>query len=178
MRFAIIAVALALGASAAGAQEPYTYTLSLAGGFGAAYDIRPKNTDFVGAIQAGASMVIDEDTLLALRVGRVHFGASNTFAPFSKVDLDYGLIGGEYRFKQSYYDFGFFGGLGAYQLTGRDLGGARRRVHTAPGVGFGIDGDFDLTRHLSAIVEFSAHYALLDEADVFPMAFAGLAFHF
>lgn len=167
---------LLLGAGArAEAQEPYLFRLALLGGVGAALDADRNNSFEQSALGVALGMVTNERTQVALRLGRIEF--DRRLGRLDGARLDYGLVGGEYRFDQSYYDFGISLGLGGYRLQGQDRGQARDT--TALGLGLGLVGDFDVHRHLAITAEASVHYAFFERSPyVFSTALVGLAIRF
>ncbi len=172
-----VVLLMVLGAvDAAGAQDTYTYAVSLLGGAGGAFDATPDSGLSNASYQAGFGMLIDERALLGLRVGRLRF-SDQGIGSLATADLDYATIAGEYRFRQSWYDYGVFLGLGDYRLDGRRANGARES-QTALGVTLGVTGDFRVVRWLSVVGEMAGHYVFLDQATTFGQAQLGVAFHF
>ncbi len=171
-----IACVLALGLTSSGvAQEPYLFRVGLTGGAGAALDADRNSSFQAGAIQVALGMVTNERTQVTLRLGRIEF--DRDVEGFSDARLDYGLIGGEYRFSQSYYDFGITLGLGGYQLQGLELG--EKAKASGIGIGLGLLGDFDLSQHLALTAEASVHYAFFDRSPrIYSAAMAGVAIRF
>lgn len=167
------AVAAALGAGAARAEDGYTFTASLAGGFAGAFDVQAERDFDHPALQASFGMFTAERTLTMVRVGRFDLDSDRPFAGRLEAELDYANVAGEYRFRQAAYDFGLFVGLGGYQLQG-----AGRDDETALGLALGFTGDFDLTRRLSVVAEVDAHYVFFDDANFYGAALVGLAVHF
>ena len=166
-----------LAPGAAHAQEIYTYTVGLFGGLGGSLDAdvgdELDNTGF----QLNLGMVFEPRDHLVVRFGKLGLDSSERFEDLTDADLTYLTIGGEYRYRHSYYDSGVYLALGGYQLEGTDLGGADQD-ETGVGLALGVTGDFPITRWLSVQVELSGHYADLDRASVFAMGHAGLAAHF
>jgi hypothetical protein len=167
------AVAAALGAGAAPAQDGYTFTASLAGGFAGAFDADGERDFDQPALQAAFGMFTNDRTLTVVRVGRVDLDTDQPFAGRLEAELDYANVAGEYRFRQSAYDYGFFLGLGGYRLQGDG-----RDDETALGVAIGFTGDFDVTRRLSFVAEVDAHYVFFEDVNFYGAALVGLAVHF
>lgn len=167
------AVAAALGAGAARAQDDHTFTASVAAGFAGAFDAEGERDFDRPTLQAAFGMFTADSTLTIVRVGRIDLDSDRPFAGLSDAQLDFANVAGEYRFRQSAYDFGLFVGLGGYRLQGD--GGDDE---TALGVALGFTGDFDLTRRLSIVAEIDAHYVFFDDVNFYGAALVGLAVHF
>lgn len=163
------------GASAAGAQDSSTFSLGLASGLGGALDERESDFDH-SALQISAGMLTAPRTWTVVRLGRLGVDDDESIGGLSGAELEYALISGEYRFRQPTYDFGFSLGLGFYRLEG-DLGGSTVEEE-ALGLGLGLSGVFDLTRHLAVTAEVDFHYAFLDDANLYGVALVGLAVQF
>ncbi len=181
-RLALLALALSITLPhllprAAAAQDDYTFTVGLLGGVGGSFDDSSDGDLDHPVIAATLGMVTNDRTLTVVRLGRLDFGSETDVEGLHDAELTFVTIAGEYRFRQPSYDYGVYLGLGGYELAGRDLveGDVDDR---GLGLALGFTGDFDLTRHLSVIVELSAHYAFLDHADIYGMAAGGLAVHF
>ena len=163
--------------AAADQQESYTFTLALLGGVGGGVDAEPDAglTESSYLLQAG--MITEPRTLVSVRAGKLELDGDEGFDDYLAADLEFVNIAGEYRFAQSYYDYGVYLGVGYYSLEG-DLraGGSHRESDL--GLALGLTGDFDVTRYLSVVGEVSAHYAFLDSAAIYAMAHIGLAVHF
>ncbi len=174
----LLIAGLAAAAPAAAQTESYTFTLGLTAGLGGSPDAKdPEPGLGEPVVQLMAGMVTGERTLLVVRAGRLDLEGDTGFGRFSKANLEYVNVAGEYHFPQSFYVYGVYLGVGYYRLAG-DLwtGGSDREQDV--GLVLGMTGDFDITRHFSVIAEISGHYAFLDEANLYTMASAGLAFHF
>ena len=172
-----VVLLMALGAvDAAGAQDTYAYAVSVLGGAGGAFDANPDSGLSNTSFQLGFGMLIDERALLGVRAGRLRFEDPG-IGSLATADLDYATVAGEYRFRQSWYDYGLFFGLGDYRLDGRRASGARES-QTALGVTLGLTGDFRVVRWLSVVGEIAGHYIFLDQATTFGQAQVGVAFHF
>ncbi len=163
--------------AAAEEQESYTFTLGVLGGLGGALDANPDPGLTQRSWELMAGMVTAPRTFVVVRAGRLEIEGNPAFGRFSKADLEYLNVAGEYRFAQPTYDYGMYLGLGSYKLTGDLLAGGRA---SDSGLGFvvGMTGDFDVTRHLSVVGEISGHYLLLSDNNLFAMANVGLAVHF
>ncbi len=164
-------------APAAGAQELYTYTVGLFGGLGGSIDADTGNGVDNGSFQLGVSVVTEAQTRVALRAGRLGLGGGDRFVDLTDARLTYATLAGEYRFQDEAYTPWAYIGLGAYRVSG-DRPGGDRSDDTGVGLALGLVGEFTLTRRFDAVVEVSGHYADLDQAKVFAMGHAGVAFHF
>lgn len=171
------AAALAVAAPAA-AQELYTFTVSAFGGIGGSLDAEPGDDLGNTGFQLGASMVTEPRTRIALRAGRLGLADGDQFESLFDADLSYVTVAGEYRFNEPYYAQWAYIGLGGYRVRGDEPFGENDAEDTAIGVVLGLAGEFAITRHLDFVAEISGHYADLDDANVFAMGHAGLAFHF
>lgn len=176
----LLAVALLVAAfapAAARAQDDYTFTAGLLGGFGGSFDQSSDADLDHRAIELAFGMVTNDRTLTMVRFGELEFDSDLSVEGLFDAELTFLTIAGEYRFRQPSYDYGVYLGLGGYQLSGEDPfeGEVDDR---GLGLALGFTGDFDLTRRLSVVVEISAHYAFLDRADLYGMALGGLAVHF
>ncbi len=178
-RLALFAALLALAVPACGhAQaEDYNFSVGLLGGIGGSLDASPGNSLDNTGYQVDLGMVTQPGTHLVLRVGRLGLDRSNPFGTLTHADLTYATIGGEYRYRQTFYDSGIYLALGGYRLGGDDASG-RSTDDSAVGLALGATGEFDLTRHLAVLVELSGHWADLGEAQLFAMGHAGLAWRF
>ncbi len=172
-------VLLAAGAPLAAAEqtESYTFTLGLLGGVGGALDADPDPGLGERSWELAAGMITAPRTLVVVRAGRLEIEGDPAFERFSRADLEYVNIAGEYRFAQPTYDYGIYLGLGFYQMNGDLLAGGSASDDDF-GIVLGLTGDFDITRYLSVIGEISGHYAFLDDASIFATANIGLAVHF
>lgn len=171
------ALALALAAPAA-AQELYTFTVSGFGGLGGSLDADVGDGLDGTGYQLGASMLTEARTRVALRGGQLGLADGEQFESLLDADLSYVTLAGEYRFTESYYAPWAYIGLGGYRIEGDDVFAGGGSDETALGLVVGLTGDFTITRRLDFVVEISGHYADFDDASVFAMGHAGLAFHF
>ncbi|MFP3939496.1 MAG: outer membrane beta-barrel protein [Acidobacteriota bacterium] len=173
---AALAVALLFSAPAA-AQETYTFTAGVLGGIGGSTDAEPGDGLDNGSFQLDLGVVFQPQNHLVARIGRLGLGGSDRFADLVDADLTYATIGGEYRYRHSYYDSGLYLALGAYRLEG-DLPAGGEEDETAVGLALGVTGEFPINRWLGVQLEVSGHYADFDRAQVFAMGHAGLVVHF
>lgn len=171
------AAALAVAAPAA-AQELYTFTVGAFGGIGGSFDAEPGDELDNTGFQLGLSMITEPRTRIALRAGRLGLADGERFESLFDADLSYLTVAGEYRFKESYYAPWAYIGLGAYRIQGDEVFAGGDGDDTAVGVVLGLVGEFTITRHLDFVAEASGHYVDFDDANVFAMGHAGLAFHF
>lgn len=176
-----LAALLTLGLWAAGsplaAQDSSTFLVGVLGGLGGAFEGADDDSLDHRALELEFGVLTNDRTWAVARVGRLTFDGDLAVGGLLDAELEFVTVAGEYRFRQPSYDFGMYLGLGGYRLAGRD-GLAIDRDETALGLAFGLTGDFDVTRHLSIVGEFSAHYAFLDRADLYGLGLVGLAAHF
>lgn len=175
--FVIALAAVAAPLAAAEQQESYTFTLGLLGGVGGSLDADPDPGLAQRSWELAAGMVTAPRTLVVVRAGRLSIEGDPAFERFSKADLEYVNVAGEYRFAQPTYDYGTYVGIGYYRLNGDLLAGGEDSESDL-GIVLGLTGDFDVTRYLSIIGEVSGHYVFLGDASIFAMANVGLAVHF
>lgn len=174
----LVALAALAGARTAAAQDRGTFAVGLLGGIGGAFDAEGGRQDFDHhALEASFGMLTNDNTMVVARVGELELendlGAEDLF----DARLRFATVAGEYRFRQPSYDFGIYLGLGGYELEGETFFGDAEEERVL-GLAFGVTGDFDVSRHLSAVVEFAAHYAFFDRADLYGVALGGVAVHF
>lgn len=172
-----VCVALAGAPLAADQQESYSFTLGLLGGAGGSLDAEPDPGLGQSSYMLMAGMITEPRTMVAVRAGRLKIDGDEGFEQYATAELEYVNIAGEYRFRQSYYDYGVYLGIGYYSLSG-DLPFGGTDSESDLGVALGFTGDFDITRYLSVVGEISVHYAFLDSAAIYGMANIGLAVHF
>lgn len=163
---------------AAGAQELYTYTVGVFGGIGGSFDADPGDSLTNTGLQLNLGMVTEARTHLVLRLGQLGLDDDEFFGSLSDADLSYATISGEYRISESFYDSGVYLGLGGYRLEGTDRFSSDDFSDTSWGLVLGFTGELPITRWLSFQAEISGHYVDFDEAQIFGMGHAGLAFHF
>ena len=166
-----------LGSHAALAQDDSIYRGTLLGGLGGTFLSEGKHDPDHAVLQAGFGILTDDRTFTVFRVGRIGFGDQELVAGRSGAELEYFNVAGEYRLPSRAYTWGFFLGVGGYRLTG-DSPTTTSRRETAIGLALGVEGEFDLTRHLGLAVEFGGHYVFFDEADLYGVGLIGLAVHF
>ena len=174
---ALVAAGSASELAAQQQQENYTFTLAVMGGIGGSFDADPdpglSNSSFL--VQAG--LVTEPRTLVSIRAGKLDLDGDDGFEGYTEAELQFVNIAGEYRFRQSYYDYGIYLGVGYYKVDG-DLRIGGDASESDLGAVVGLSGDFDITPHFSVVGEVSAHYAFLDSAAIYGMAHLGVAFHF
>jgi hypothetical protein len=174
---ALLSVALSTAALPLAAQDSSTFLVGVLGGLGGAFEGAQDNRFDHRALELEFGVLTNDRTYAVARAGRLRFDDELAVGGLLEAELEFVTVAGEYRFRQPSYDFGMFLGLGGYRLSGREPG-AEGRDETALGLAFGLTGDFDVTRHLSVVGEFSAHYAFLDRADLYGLGLVGLAAHF
>ena len=170
-------LALVVLPGAAGAQELHTYTVGLLGGLGGSVDADPGDALDNTGFQLNLAMITDPKTHVVVRLGRLGLDSDEVFGSLRDAELTYATIGGEYRFRQVYYDSGVYLGLGGYRLEGID-GGDQDVRDTSIGLAAGVTGEFRINRWMGVLVEISGHWVDFDEAQIFAMGHGGLAFHF
>ena len=175
-RFLLLAGLLLLP-GAAGAQELYTFTVGVLGGIGGSFDAEPGDSLTNTGLQLNLGLVTEARTHLVLRLGQLALDEDEFFGSLQDADLTYATIGGEYRAGESFYESGVYLALGGYRLEGTDRSGDDSG-DTSWGLSLGFTGELPITRWLGFQAEISGHYVDFDEAQVFGMAHAGLAFHF
>ncbi|HEX7181596.1 MAG TPA: outer membrane beta-barrel protein [Thermoanaerobaculia bacterium] len=171
-----LCLGLLLLPGAASAQELYTYTVGVLGGIGGSVDVDRGDDLSNTGLQVNLGMVTERRTHVIVRLGQLNLDQSEFFGSLRDADLTYATIGGEYRFRQSYYDSGVYLGLGGYRLEGsrsdEDV------TDTSIGLTIGVTGEFEINNWLGVLVEISGHAVDFDEAQIFGMAHGGLALHF
>jgi hypothetical protein len=158
-------------------RETYTFTLALLGGLGGALDADIDPGLGQQSFMLEASMITEPRTLVGIRAGRLEIDGDEGLDELTRADLEYVNISGEYRFSQSFYDYGVYLGVGYYTLDG-DLRTGGSDSESDVGIVLGFTGDFDVTKHISIVGDLSAHYAFLDVASIYAMANVGVAVHF
>jgi hypothetical protein len=159
------------------AAEQYTYTAAVLGGIGGSFDADPGDDLSNSSYQLNLAMVTEPRTQVGLRIGKLNLDKQEFFGSLTGADLSYVTIAGEYRFQDSYYESGIFLGLGGYRLSGTRIGG-KSDSQTSVGLTVGVTGEITVNRWLGVVLELSGHYVDLDEANLYGMGHAGLAFHF
>jgi hypothetical protein len=171
-----LALMLLLLPGTAGAQELYTFTAGLLGGIGGSLDAEPGDGLDNTGVQLNLAMVTEPRTHVGFRLGRLALDSEDFFESLEDAELSYVTVGGEYRFRQSYYESGVYLALGGYRLEGTR--GGDTEEDTSVGLAIGVTGEFEITRRLGVLIELSGHYVDFDEAQIFGMAHGGLAVHF
>jgi len=174
----VLALAALAWSTPARAQTDYTFRLALLGGVGGPVDSDDDKDFDHQAFQLEAGMVINQGTLAVLRYGTLDLDGDDPYEGLENAELQYVNIAGEYRFDQTYYDFGIYLGLGSYKIDGDPIPGADEG-QTAVGIAFGVNGDFDITRHFFVTAGASAHYVFFDErSNIYANALVGVAARF
>jgi hypothetical protein len=176
-RLAVLLGGLLVLPGVAHAAEQYTYTAGILGGIGGSFDADPGDDLSNSSYQLNLSMVTEPRTQVGLRIGKLDLDSQEAFGTLTGADLSYVTIAGEYRFQDSYYESGLYIGLGGYRLSGNRFNG-KADSQTSVGVVVGVTGEITVNRWLGVVVELSGHYVDLDEANLYGMGHAGLAFHF
>ena len=172
----VFLLATALAATPASASDLYNFTASLFGTVGGALDVAGEDPglDQTG-FQLGFAWKTQPKAQVGVRLGQVDMEGEQLEGLFDP-ELSYATIGGEYRYRESYYDSGVFLGLGVYQLEG--IVGGAATDDSSIGINLGASGDFPITKRMSFLAEISLHYADLEYAQSFAFAHFGLGFHF
>lgn len=175
---ALLAAAATVAAlPCAATAEPYVASVHLLGGVGGSLDGEPSSGFGNRSLEIGFSMPTDVSTVVGLRVGNLELSDRSSFEGLANAKLEYATVAGEYRFGESYYTSGLFLGLGAYRLSG-DVG-TERSDETQVGVTLGVNGEFEITRRLSFLIQGAGHYVNFSHrAQMYANAQAGLVFHF
>lgn len=174
---AVLLAAAALLPGPARAQETYTFTVGALGGLGGSVDADPGDELDNSGFQLDLGMVLQPQNHLVLRLGRLDLDSGGRFEDLTGAELTYATIGGEYKYRHSYYDSGVYLALGGYRLEGDRLVGGNEE-ETAVGLALGVTGEFPITRWLGVQVELSGHYADFERAQLFALGHAGLVVHF
>ncbi|MCY3929225.1 MAG: hypothetical protein OXG81_13230 [Acidobacteria bacterium] len=162
-----IVLLLLVGASTAGAQERYSYTVTLSPTIGGSFS---EGTDNSG-VQASFTWRTQPRTAVGVRLGSISLSGDQVGSQASPT-FKYATVAGEYRFQELYYQSGVFFGLGLYQL------GNGVESEEGPGLTAGVTGDFPINKRLSVVVELSGHYADIDAASTYASAHVGVAYQF
>ena len=171
---AVFAIALP---GAAAAQETYTFTAGLFGGMGGSVDADIGDSLDNSGFQLDLGMVIQPSNHLVLRIGRLGLDSDDRFEDLTDAELTYATIGGEYKYRHSFYDSGLYLALGGYRLEGDDFFDGSGKEETAVGLALGVTGEFPITRWMSAQIEISGHYADFEHASVYAMGHGGIVVH-
>jgi hypothetical protein len=171
----VVLAAVLAAPAGAGAQELYHFPASALGGFGGSLDA--DRGDGLGnpSFQLGLSMVTEARTHVGLRIGQIGF--DEPLESIDDADLTYLTLGGEYRFDRSYYQSGVYLGLGGYRLEGTRPDGSDAD-DTVLGMVLGLTGEFEINPNFGVLVEFSGHWADLEDTKAFAQGLGGIAFHF
>lgn len=159
------------------AQELYTVSAAVLGGIGGSPDAEVGDGFGNTGYQLNLQVLTERRTLVGLRAGQLALDQDDRFGDFRDADLTYVTLGGEYRFRESYYDSGLFLALGGYQVAGTDFAG-RDDDETSLGLSLGATGEFRINRYLGVLIELSGHVVDLESAQFFGMAHGGLVVHF
>lgn len=178
----LAACALVLGlllAPPAQAQaELYNFSVGLLGTVGGSQDVEPGDEFDNTGFQLDLGMVTEPGEHLFVRLGQLGLDSADQFGTLTDADMLYVTVGGEYRFRHSFYDSGLFLALGGYRLEGNDVTSRQSRDETSLGLSMGASGEFPINPNLGVQLELSGHYVDFDEAQIFVMAGVGLIVHF
>jgi hypothetical protein len=162
---------------AAGAQELYTFTVGVLGGIGGSFDANPGDSLTNTGFQVNLGLITEPGTHLVLRTGRLSLDQDEFFGSLHDAELKYATIGGEYRYRETYFESGLYIALGGYRLEGIAASGRQAR-DTSWGLAVGATGELPIKQWLGIQAEISGHYIDFDEAQFFAMGQAGVVFHF
>lgn len=162
---------------AAGAQELYTYTVGVFGGIGGSVDADPGDSLTNTGFQLNLGLITEPGTHLVLRTGRLSLDQDEFFGSLRDAELKYATIGGEYRYRETFFESGLYIALGGYQLEGTKASGRTARDNSW-GLAVGVTGELPIKRWLGVQAEISGHYIDFDEAQFFALGHAGVVFHF
>jgi len=159
--------------------EIYTFTAGLLGSVGGSQDATPGDDLGNTGFQINLSMITQPGEHLVVRLGKLGLGDGGQFgSQLTDADLSYVTIGGEYRYRHTFYDSGVYIALGGYKLAGTNIFTGVSEDDTTIGLAAGVSGEFPINRWLGVAVEFSGHYADFNAAQIFVMGNAGLVVHF
>lgn len=163
--------------------QAYTYTIGGLVGIGGSLDESDAGFGHP-SWQVLFTSDIAEKTYFAARLGGLHWGSDDQIENVTGPSLYYITLAGEYRetrasFSGGFVEPGVYIGLGFYSLDGTDDEG-ESVSETAPGLAIGVTGDFPLNskRNLAMRLEFAAHYAALNAAQLFGTIHLGLSYRF
>ena len=162
---------LALWPASSLAQSFHPYTVGLMAGIGGSTESDPDTGLDNFSWQALFAMKLDLNTLWGVRLGQLDLESD---ADLPDGELSYLTLAGEYLFADRFYDSGIYLGLGFYDFDGGSVLGDDSSL----GAVLGVTGDFELTDRFSLLLELSAHYADLDQAQFFLIGHVGVGFHF
>jgi hypothetical protein len=172
----VIVWGLAAGLPSAGsAQTFHSFSFSLFGGVGGSPDVDDAEYGNT-TIQAAFGVEMDRGTTVTVRAGRLAVEPDHGFGAFDSADLDYVTVTGDYSFNEPAFKSSLFLGLGAYRFDGERDGLSVEE--TVPGLTFGVGADFPLTKQISVVLELAAHWADLEEAQLFATGLGGLSIKF
>lgn len=150
--------------------EELGFTVGLVGGLGGPVDGDfGEHTD----VELQLGYLINNRDLFVVRVGQLDLDGSDDLFP-SDGELRYVTATGEYRLPEDFYLGGLFLGLGFYDLQ-TDFGLVD---DSALGLTVGVNGEFPLTDRWGIVVEFSGHWADLEDENLWVMGTAGVRFSF
>lgn len=175
---AAMALGLALAPPAAAQTDLYSFSAALLGTLGGSQDVEPGDELDNTGFQLDLGMVTEPGEHLVVRLGQLGLDSAEQFGGLTDAEMAYVTIGGEYRYRHTYYDSGVFLALGGYRLEGDDAFTGAGRDETSLGLSLGATGDFAINPWLGVLVEVSGHYVDFDEAQIFIMGGAGLVVHF
>jgi hypothetical protein len=178
LTLAVILSTLTWAAPASAQGESYTFTAGLLGTLGGSQDADPGDELDNTGFQVNLGAVTHPANHLTVRLGQLGLDSADLFENLTDADLTYATIGGEYRYRHSYYDSGLYLALGAYRLEGTDAFSGADADETSLGVSAGATGEFPITPTFSIQAEVSGHYVDFDAAQIFVMGGVGVVFHF
>ena len=158
------------------AQDHYTYTVSALGGVGGSLGEDGAGVDNP-SFGLGLSLLREDRVHVSLRLMQIDFKEEDLIGNLSDASLSYVVAGGEYRSLESYFESGFFVGLGGYDLEGVDSFGITES-ETGVGLVVGVTGEFEVNRRFGFLVEILGHLTSLAGNSTFVTGNAGIAVHF
>ncbi|MGD2115093.1 MAG: hypothetical protein PVG07_08570 [Acidobacteriota bacterium] len=158
--------------------ENYTFTAGVLGTLGGSQDADPGDELDNTGFQINLGAVTQPANHLVVRLGNLGLDSAEQFVNLTDADLTYATIGGEYRYRHSYYDSGLYLALGAYRLEGDDAFTGADADETSLGLSAGATGEFPITPRFSVQAELSGHFVDFDAAQVFVIGGVGVVVHF
>ncbi len=175
--FCLLTVAVLLP-GAARAQLSYLYGVNAFVGIGGSSDATPEAGFSNSTYQLGFNLSTEPRGRLGVRFGKLDLDDEGQFGDLFEADLTYLTVGGEYRYRASFYDSGLYVGLGGYKLAGRDISDNSSADETNLGLALGLTGEFAINRRWAVVVELSGHWVDFDKSHVFGMGHVGLGYSF
>ena len=160
------------------AQTSYLYGVSALFGIGGSSDATPDAGFTNTTYQLGFSLNSEPKGRLGVRLGQLDLDDEGRFGDLFGAELSYLNVGGEYRYRTTYYDSGIYLALGGYRLQGNDYDDGSSVDETSFGAALGLTGEFAINRRWSVLVEIAGHWANFDQAELFATGHIGLGYYF